>query len=724
MLEGHAHPRFLPRILGSLVAAGVLGSLLAAQTRGGKSLSRPEPGPVSIGTSMPIRVDPKLEHAFETNGKRLWADLVVVPGVSFLKAHFVDVNLREGDVLTLRSATGHVVEEIRGRGPKDQGTFWALSAFGEELQLEFEFARPYAKDPFQIDQVILGDASLLDITQMTEDICSPENFDDVFCYQGDAGKWGNVLASVGVMSIGGNPASALFCSGSNVSPQNYLLTNRHCITSDGDCDSSEFVFKFYRQGCNNGAATTPDWQGFHCDEVVAFSPFVSCDQGLADLDFSLCSVIGDPAATFGYVTPDPVRLTDGEAIYIVQHPAGRPHEIAHGSGANVDVSGTVLRYYNTLDTEGGSSGSPIFRESDDKLVGLHHCGGCTSPGVGNRGMLMADIYPAIEAFLCTPAVSIASAVPDAFVQVLGDGDAVMEPGETWRFTPKVRNLACSTQALAVTGTVQVNPAALGQVTLLNSLASFGDVAAGSSVNALAPISFRVSSGATCGGVVAFDLVALTASNGGPFPDAPTIASRTLGEEPFTTLFSDGFSSPPGGWTTVNGGTGAGVASTWTTANPGARSLPLTAPYFIADSDELGSGFTMNEELISPVVNCTGFSSITLQFKHEFHWYSASLDEQCDVDVRSAATGGAWVNVENFQDSDTSGTVTLDVSAQAAGQSDVQVRFHYYNAVFEWWWAVDDVTFLGSNGFDCDVYSSYEYDPILPVGSGSGSKIRR
>ncbi len=723
MLEGHAQPRSLPRILGALVAAGVLGPLVAAQTRGGKSLPRPEPAPVSVGTSMPIKVEPKLEHAFETNGKRLWADLVTVPGVSFLKAHLVDVNLREGDVLTLRSASGHVVEEIRRRGPKDQGSFWALSAFGEELQLEFEFARPYAKMPFWIDQVILGDAALFDLVQVPEDICSPENFDDVFCYQSDAGKWSNILASVGVMTIGGNPTSALFCSGSNISPQNYLLTNRHCITSNGDCDTSEFVFKYYRQGCNNGAATTPDWQGFHCDAVVAFSPFVSCDQGLGDLDYSLCSVIGDPAATFGYVTPDPVRLTDGEAIYIVQHPAGRPHEIAHGSGANVDVSGTVLRYYNTLDTEGGSSGSPIFRESDDKLVGLHHCGGCTSPGVGNRGMLMADIYPQIESFLCTPTVSIASATPSAFEQVLGDGDAVMEPGETWRFTPKVRNLACSTQALAVSGTVQVNAAAIGQVQLLGSMASFGDVSAGSTANALAPISFRVSTTATCGGVAAFDLVGLTASNGGPFPDAPAIASRTLGEEPLTTLFSDGFSAPPGGWTTVDGGTGSGTASTWTTGNPGLRSLSLTAPYYIADSDKLGSGFTMNEQLISPLVSCAGFSGVTLQFKHEFHWYSGGLDEQCDVDVRSTATGGAWITVKNFQDADTSGTVTVDISAQAAGQSDVQVRFHYYNAVFEWWWAVDDVTLLGSNGFDCDIYSSYDYGPITPVGSGSGGRIR-
>ena len=69
------------------------------------------------------------------------------------------------------------------------------------------------------------------------------------------------------------------------------------------------------------------------------------------------------------------------------------------------------RYYNTLDTEGRSSGSPIFREADGKLVELHHCGGCSTPWVGNRGMLMSDIFPGIQDFL-----------PSIFVDGFESGD--------------------------------------------------------------------------------------------------------------------------------------------------------------------------------------------------------------------------------------------------------------------------------------------------------------
>ncbi len=714
MFQGKA--RAIQTSLRLVAVAGLCASVAAAQ----KTLPYPDPLPTRIGASAPIKLEPKLEQAFENMGSKLWADMIGVPNATFLKAHLVDVNLQAGDVLRLISKSGQIVEEIRGRGPKDQGTFWALSAFGDELLLEFRFNGEYSKAPFRIDQVILGDPVVLELST-PESVCSPEHFDDVVCYDSDSGKWDNVLASVGVMSVGGNPVSALWCSGANVSPNNYVLTNAHCITSQASCDSSEFVFKFYRTGCNNGSPVNGDWEGFRCDDVVATKPFISCDQGLDDLDYALCSVIGDPAATYGFATPDPVSLTDGEDIYIVQHPSGRPHEITHGGGLNVDVDGTVLRYYDTLDTEGGSSGSPIFRESDDKLIGLHHCGGCSTPGTGNRGMLMSDIYPEISSFLCTNAVDIETVAVEQFQEVHGDGDTVMEPGESWEFVPQVRNQACDLTALAVSGEIQVNAASAGQVMLMQGSASFGDVLAGTTSSAVEAVRFRVRKKAVCGTPISFDLVNLQAGNGGPFPDSLSIASKPLGEAPITSIASYDFTST-GDWTIVDGGTGAGAASMWTTTNPGGRSLPLAAPYFIVDSDELGTSAVMDEELISPVISCAGFSTVQLQFTHDFHYYSGGMAEQADVEIRSFGTGGQWVNVANFQGADTSGTVTIDVTAEAAGRPDVQVRFHYYDASFEWWWAVDDVFLLGDNGFECDVFGNETISDPTSVAPGAG--IRR
>ena len=682
------------------LAVILLGSSVFAQD---KQVDAPD-SPV-VGISRAISVDPDLESATQVGGSFYWTRLVRVYAASFLKAHLVNVNLRLGDRLTLRSRSGQIVDEIVGRGPKDASSFWGLSAFGDELYLEFQFAAPYSYTPFSIDQVIVGNTDLLNAGAPSESICSPGNFENVICYQSDSAKWSNVMGSVGVMTVGGNPTSALWCSGSNVSPQNYLLTNNHCITSQSSCNSSEFVFKYYTLACGGGA-TTNDWQGFRCDQLVASSPFSSCDQGLNDLDFSLCSVLGDPASTFGYVTPDPVPLTDGEGIYIIQHPAGRPHEITHGSGADVDVDGTVLRYYNTLDTEGGSSGSPIYRESDDKLVGLHHCGGCDSAGIGNRGMLMSDIYPHIAPFICSPTLQLRTAGYEGLAEVHGDGNAVLDPGETWQFSLRVQNSSCAVTGTSVTSNIQVN-AGSEPVTLLDTTASFGNIPGGQTVSSVAPVRFQIGAGAACGGGVILDVVGLTASNGGPFSDALGVFSQTLGFAPVTTLFEESFSAGLGAWTIVDGGTGTGAARTWTTSNPGGRSLALSAPYAICDSDAAGSSATMDDQLISPVIDASAFASVNLQFNHDFTWYSGGINEQADVDVRSSATGGAWVNKANYSGISANGTVVLDLSVQAANQSDVQIRFHYYNANFEWWWAVDDVLVFGDTQSQCaDDFTAY------------------
>jgi len=155
---------------------------------------------------------------------------------------------------------------------------------------------------------------------------------------------------------------------------------------------------------------------------------------------------------------------------------------------------------------------------------------------------------------------------------------------------------------------------------------------------------------------------------------------------------------PAAWSVVDGGSGGGTASTWTTANPGARSpgTPFTgAAFAIVDSDKAGELAIQNEQLITPVINASACSGeVFLEFSNQFHWYDLGLNEIADVDV-STNGGSIWTNVLRMQGANdgfpTPNTKLINItSVVGANRSNVQIRFHYYNSNFEWWWAIDNV----------------------------------
>ncbi|MCB2210307.1 S8 family serine peptidase [bacterium] len=144
---------------------------------------------------------------------------------------------------------------------------------------------------------------------------------------------------------------------------------------------------------------------------------------------------------------------------------------------------------------------------------------------------------------------------------------------------------------------------------------------------------------------------------------------------------------PGDWTVTDD---AGEGVVWRFDDPAGRSN-LTGGeggFAIADSDYAGNK-NIDTSLISPSMDLSGWTTVILTFDQDLFIYAGSGDEVADVDV--SVSGGAWQNVLRQ-------TITLrgpnqktvDISGLAAGQSDVRVRFRYYNANFDWWWQVDTV----------------------------------
>ncbi|UCC63814.1 MAG: carboxypeptidase regulatory-like domain-containing protein, partial [Anaerolineae bacterium] len=150
---------------------------------------------------------------------------------------------------------------------------------------------------------------------------------------------------------------------------------------------------------------------------------------------------------------------------------------------------------------------------------------------------------------------------------------------------------------------------------------------------------------------------------------------------------------PPGWRVIDN---AGTSAVWRFDNPG-RAPNNTGGrdnFAIVDSDFEGS-VNIDTELRTPAMDLSSLISVTLSFKYDFYWYTAGGDEVADADV-SVDGGSTWTNVWTRSGGSDRGprTAVIDISTVAAGQANVIVRFHYYNANYDWWWQVDDV-FIGS-----------------------------
>ncbi len=184
-----------------------------------------------------------------------------------------------------------------------------------------------------------------------------------------------------------------------------------------------------------------------------------------------------------------------------------------------------------------------------------------------------------------------------------------------------------------------------------------------------------------------------ASTDGDWLMANALNWASGGEWP-TVLFSEEFESGvlPAGWDNVNNG---GDCVWWfDDPYPRGNLTGGSGGFAIADSDACGMGTTMDTELITPSMDLSSLTSKTLEFDYDFNWWTGGADEICDVDVN--VDGGGWINVWQRSGDDYPGPAheVVDITALAAGHSDVVVRFHYYNADWEYWWEVDNVIVIG------------------------------
>ncbi|TKK73481.1 peptidase S8 [Kribbella jiaozuonensis] len=140
---------------------------------------------------------------------------------------------------------------------------------------------------------------------------------------------------------------------------------------------------------------------------------------------------------------------------------------------------------------------------------------------------------------------------------------------------------------------------------------------------------------------------------------------------------------PSGWNLVDN---KGNGQVWQFNDPGNRTNLSggNGGFAVIDSDHYGPGGSQDTSLVSPVVDLSSVTAPVIRFNQDLNWLGG---EKADVDL-SIDGGATWANVLT-QAADARGVKEIAIP-QAAGKSAVQVRFHYYDASYEWWWEVDSV----------------------------------
>jgi PKD repeat protein len=118
---------------------------------------------------------------------------------------------------------------------------------------------------------------------------------------------------------------------------------------------------------------------------------------------------------------------------------------------------------------------------------------------------------------------------------------------------------------------------------------------------------------------------------------------------------------------------------------------LSGNYAYLNSNEYGYGNSQNADLISPVLNLSSYTAITLQFSHYFKSHSGSSGTLS----YSIDNGSTWTQITQFTATSVSNPATFAQTIEAlAGQSQVKFKWNYFGANTSYW-GVDDIQVSGT-----------------------------
>jgi PKD repeat protein len=354
------------------------------------------------------------------SGKEPDATEVVIsePGASFIKVHFRDFIIPAGLTVEVSNEAGterykySAARKASNRtlntyqGDDGERSFSAMSISGDTAVIRILGNRSKInalKHRVLVDYYMVGypegNSNVISRSKVASkespdsrlmDQCGSNDRQDAVCYESSNPDEYYGSMPVAKILVNGNR----YCTAWRVGPGNHLFTNQHCIRSEAEVASTEVWFDYERLVC--GQADVRAMVKVTGNQWLASDP---------TLDYTLFSVNDfDQISAYGHFGLEVGDVAVGDTIYIPQHGGGLPKQLAIDSDMNMsgqceidDIAHPGLDYYFEsdigyyCDTRDGSSGSPVVLKGSNKVVALHHLGGCM-----NTGAKISLIWPQVS----------------------------------------------------------------------------------------------------------------------------------------------------------------------------------------------------------------------------------------------------------------------------------------------------------------------------------------
>ncbi|RQM16600.1 hypothetical protein DD237_001268 [Peronospora effusa] len=337
-----------------------------------------------VGTTEPLHIDVTAGASRD--------DIISYKFASYIAVHFAGFNLPDGDSVVISSVnlSSTISHTYTGRGRDQSGTFIASFIPGNSVTVTYKsvgvattsqgyrmtgFSRGY---PTMRHETLCGDGD----QSLPAKCYGPGSYLSDTLPQ--AYQKSQAIARI---LINGT----YLCTGWLGGSEGHLFTNRHCFEREDWALSTDIEFVAESSSCSD---LCEERLGCPGKLVATTSTYIA---GSTDIDYAIVQL---PACVdlspYGYLQLRESGPVVNESIYVPQHADGFAKRIVStvdgGDSSTIHSVGEdgacgAKQVGHDADTKVGSSGSPLIASSDNLVVAIHHCGGCTNRAIDVRTML-------------------------------------------------------------------------------------------------------------------------------------------------------------------------------------------------------------------------------------------------------------------------------------------------------------------------------------------------